>query len=84
MVEWVLQGKDDAQKRERFEAVTVGKSQEYAALIKDEKKPFVYSPAVKEQVEKAKNAFVEFEARGTPATYNGDFSPMPRSKLFAK
>jgi len=84
MVEWILQGKDDAQKRERFEAVTVGKSQEYTALIKDEKKPFVYSPAVKEQVEKSKNAFVEFEARGTPATYNGDFSPMPRSKLFAK
>ena len=84
MVEWVLQGKDDAEKRERFEAVTVGKSQKYTSLIKDEKKPFVYSPKAKESVEKAKQAFVEFGARGTPATYGGDFNPIPRSKLFTK
>ncbi len=56
MVEWIMQGKDDAEKKERFEELMLKGSTQYQALIKDAKKPFVYSDAVGQAMKKTDKA----------------------------
>ena len=82
MAEWIMQGKDDAARTERFKQVMLHGSTKYKVLIKDSKKPFVYSSAVRESMDKAGKAFMELGARGTPATFDADFQPLPREVLF--
>ncbi len=81
LVEWILQGKDNAQKRERFEQLMLKGSTEYKALIKDEKKPFKYTTATQEKINKSLEAVNELGARGTPTTFDASFNNIPLSVL---
>jgi thiol:disulfide interchange protein DsbC len=76
MVEWIMQGKDDAQKRERLEQIMVEGSTIYKKLIKDPKAPFNTSGKVKIMVEKSKKAMSELGVRGTPATFDEEYNPI--------
>jgi len=81
MVEWIMQGKDDAQKKKRFEEVMLKGSTVYQTLIKDAKKPFVYSDAVRQTMKKMDKAIMELNVRGTPAIYNANFEPVSQDEL---
>ena len=81
MVEWIMQGKDDVQKKERFEEVMLKGSTAYQTLIKDAKKPFVYSEAVEQVMKKTDKAVMELNVRGTPAVYDANFEPLSQDLL---
>jgi thiol:disulfide interchange protein DsbC len=72
MVEWILQGKDDKEKKKRMEALMLEGSKEYQSLQK-ETKIFTYSKAIKERVEKSKLAAKILKTTGTPSVYNANF-----------
>lgn len=82
MVEWIMEGKNDAEKRERFEQLMLKNSTTYKSLIKDPKKPFKYSALTQEKMNKTRKAVEELGVRGTPATYDSKFNELPRSALF--
>jgi len=81
MIEWIMMGKDDAQKRARFEEVMVKGSKQYTELIKDEKKPFVNSAETKAYMEKSDASARELNMRGTPALYDANFNPISQDQL---
>jgi thiol:disulfide interchange protein DsbC len=81
MIEWIMQGKDDTQRKERFEALMLKGSTVYQTLIKDAKKPFVYSGTVGEVMKKVENATMELKVRGTPAIYDASFNPIEQGQL---
>ena len=81
MVEWIMQGKDDVQKKERFEEIMLKGSTQYQALIKDAKKPFVYSSEVGQAMKKVDKATMELNVRGTPAIYDANFNPVQQGQL---
>ena len=83
MVEWIMQGKDDADKKKRFEEVMLNGSTQYEALIKDVQKPFVYSAAVEEYMKKVDRAVMELNLRGTPAIYDANFNPLSQNQLLS-
>ena len=76
MVEWILQGKDDAEKKERFEQLMLHSSKKYQTLIEDAKKPFVYSAEVEQIMSKATKAVMELNVRGTPSLFDVSFEPI--------
>jgi hypothetical protein len=78
MIEWIMAGKDDAQKKERFEEVMLKGSTKYTELVKDEKKSFVYSPEIQAYMKKSEEAARELNMRGTPALYDAEFNPLPQ------
>ena len=82
MIEWIMQGKDDAQRKERFEQLMLKSSTAYETLIKDEKKPFVYSEEVGEHMKKVNKATMELDVKGTPAVYDEYFAPVSQDQLF--
>jgi len=81
MMEWILQGKDDAQKHKRLKAVMVDNSQEYKTLIIDEKKPFIAVESTQRAIERSKKAMNELEVRGTPAVFDANFSSISWGSL---
>ena len=81
MVDWIMQGKDDVQKKERFEDIMLKGSTAYQTLIKDAKKPFVYSKAVAQSMAKMEKAVMELNVRGTPAIYDVNFEPVAQDLL---
>ena len=81
MVDWIMQGKDDAEKKERFEEVMLKGSTTYKELIKDAKKPFVYSSATKEHMKRSDKAAMELTVRGTPAIYDAKFNPLSQDQI---
>jgi len=81
MIEWILQGKGDAERKKRFEELMINGSTAYEALIKDPKKPFVFSPAVGEVMKKVNMATMELNVRGTPAIYDANFNPVEQGQL---
>ncbi len=81
MIEWIMAGKDDPQKRERFEEVMVKGSRAYKKLIKDEKKPFEYSAQTKSYLKKSQIAARELNMRGTPALYDAAFQPISQDQV---
>lgn len=81
MVEWILQGKTDVEKKERLDQIMLQKSTEYKSLITDAKKPFTYTPEIQKSINKALKSAQELGARGTPATFDAEFNPVPRSAL---
>ena len=81
MVDWIMQGKDDAQKKEKFEEIMLKGSTQYQSLIKDAKKPYVYSEAVKPVMKKMERAVLELNVRGTPAIYDANFNPVSQDQL---
>jgi len=78
MVEWIMQGKDDEAKYQRLVDITVNGSKAYRKLIA---KGFKYSADVNDKMQKAKIAFAELEARGTPALFDAQFRPVSAQKL---
>jgi len=81
MVEWILMGKDDAEKKARFEEVMVKGSDKYKTLIKDEKKPFSFSEKGKAYIKKSKATAREMHMRGTPALYDANFNPISQNEV---
>ena len=79
MVEWILQGKDDAQRKTRYDALLLKGSKAYA---KDVKQPFTYSAEVKEKMAKAELATMELNVRGTPALFDANFKALSPDTLF--
>ncbi len=47
MVDWIMQGKDDVAKKERFEKIMLKGSTAYSSFIKDLNKPYIYSDSSK-------------------------------------
>jgi len=82
MVDWIMQGKDDVVKKERFEQIMLKGSTAYSSLIKDTKKPYVYTEAVKPVMKKMQAAVLELNVRGTPAVYDKKFNPVSQDILF--
>lgn len=83
MIEWILEPKDDKTRKERFEKVMLEGSTAYQALIKDPKKPFVYSAVVKQLVRDAKKAVAELGARGTPSIFDASFKQVSQDEVFS-
>ncbi len=81
MVDWIMQGKDDAERKERFEEIMIKGSNKYAELIKDAKKPFKYSSATQQHMNKSDKAAMELNVRGTPAIYDANFNPVFQDQL---
>ena len=82
MIEWIMQGKDDAQRKERFEKLMLEGSTDYKTLIKDAKKPFIYSDAVGAHMKKVQTSTMELDVQGTPAIYDEHFMPVSQEQLF--
>jgi len=82
MTEWIMMGKDDVEKKARFEEVMLKGSKKYAELIKDAKKPFVYSAEAEVYIKKSEAAAREMNMRGTPALYDADFNPISQDQIF--
>jgi len=84
MAEWIMQGGDDIERHKRFRDIMLNSSKEYKSLIKDPKKPFVYTADIKKSIMKAKKAVVELSAKGTPMVFDTSFKQIPRSALLQK
>ena len=82
MVDWIMQGKDDVVKKERYEQIMLKGSTAYSSLIKDINKPYIYSEVVRPAMKKMEAAVMELNVRGTPAIYDKSFNPMPQDQLF--
>ncbi|SFV63315.1 thiol:disulfide interchange protein [hydrothermal vent metagenome] len=83
MVEWIMQGKDDAERADRFKKIMLDGSTEYSSLIKDAKKPFNYSDDTKEKMERSASAVQELGARGTPMVFDDSFNGVSQEELFS-
>ena len=81
MIEWIMQGKSDKEKKERLDKIVFEGSIEYKTLITDEKKPFKYTPAIQVVINKAFRSIRELGTRGTPATYDEKFNLIPWTNL---
>lgn len=81
MIEWIMQGKGDEERKKRFEALMLKGSTAYQSLIKDPKAPFVYSPAVAQTMKKVDRTVMELNVRGTPAIYDENFNPVSQPQL---
>jgi thiol:disulfide interchange protein DsbC len=82
MVDWIMQGKDDVVKKERYEQIMLKGSTAYSSLIKDINKPYIYSEAGRLGMKKMEAAVMELNVRGTPAIYDKNFNPMSQDQLF--
>lgn len=76
MVEWIMQGKDDKEKKSRLEEIMVKNSTIYKKLIKNPKEPFIVSGKIKIMSEKSRKAMNELGVRGTPAVFDEKFNPV--------
>jgi len=83
MVEWIMQGKDDAEKIKRYQKMMLADTTEYNSLTKDDEKPFSYSSDIKDKIEKSMKAVLELDARGTPMVFDSSFNPLSQEVLFS-
>ncbi len=81
MVDWIMQGKDEVEKKERFEEIMLKASTKYKELIKDEKKPYVYSSATQQHMDRSNKAAMELNVRGTPVIYDANFNLISQDQL---
>ena len=81
MIEWIMQGKDDAEKKKRYDEIMLKGSTKYSALNKDTKNPFVYSADVQKQIDKGTRATLELNVRGTPMLFDASFNPLPMDQV---
>lgn len=81
MIEWIMQGKNDVERKEKFEALMLKGVTEYRTLIQDDKKPFIYSPLVQAYIQRSNQASMELNMRGTPAVYKANFEPLTKDQL---
>ena len=81
MIEWIMQGKDAKEQKERLTKVMVEKSKEYKKLI-PQKGKFNYSSNVALMVAKGMKAVTELDAKGTPSLYDSNFNKVNWRELF--
>ena len=81
MIEWIMQGKDDAEKKKRYDEIMLKGSTKYSELHKDPKIPFVYSADVQKQIDKGTRATLELNVRGTPMLFDAEFNPLPMEQV---
>lgn len=81
MIEWILQGKSDAEKKARLNKIALENSIEYQNMHKDVKKPFTYTSSTQKIMDRSFKAVSELGTRGTPTTYDADFNAIPWTKL---
>ncbi|CAA6804012.1 MAG: Thiol:disulfide interchange protein, putative [uncultured Sulfurovum sp.] len=74
MVEWIMQGQDDAEKKHRMEDVMVNNSQEYMAFMGKKGQKFNYTDTIKVKIDNAIAAAKALRATGTPSVYDDKFS----------
>lgn len=84
MIEWIMQGKNDSEKKERLDQIALKNSTEYKSLIKDEKKPFIYTSSTQSIMDRSLRAVRELGTRGTPTTYDENFIIMPWQNLLKR
>lgn len=84
MIEWIMQGKNDKEKREKMEAVMLKHDTAYQMLLQDEKKPFIYSQKIDEAMGRSMRAVEELEANGTPTVYDTNFTMIPWQQLLTQ
>ena len=82
MIEWIMQGKDDAEKKKRYDEIMLNSSQSYSTLMKDGK--FSYSDPVKKKIDQAAQAGMELDVRGTPMLFDAAFNPLSMEEVFGK
>ena len=76
MIEWIMQEKDDVEKKKRYDEIMLKGSTKYSILHKDETKPFFYSSEVQEKMDKSRHAALELNVRGTPMLFDSEFNPL--------
>ena len=81
MIEWIMMGKNDVERKIRFEEVMLKGSTKYTELIKDVKKPFVYSAEAQAYKGKSEAAAREMNMRGTPALYDAEFNAISQDQV---
>ncbi len=81
MTQWIMMGKDDVEKKARFDEVMIKGSTKYTELIKDAKKPFEYSDSAKTYIDKSEATARELNMRGTPALYDANFNPLSQEQI---
>jgi len=81
MIEWIMQGKGDHEKRARLREIALKDSKEYMSLIKDDHKSFQYSESIQKSMERSLRAVKELGAKATPTTYDGSFNKVPWVEL---
>jgi len=74
MVEWIMQGKDDAEKRQRMEEVMVKNSTAYKIFLGKPGQVFKYTDSIKIQIDNAIKAAKVLGAAGTPSVYTEKFN----------
>ena len=81
MIEWIMQGKDDAEKKKRYDEIMLKGSTKYSVLHKDETKPFFYSTELQEKIDKGEKANLELNVRGTPMLFDEKFNPLSMDQV---
>ncbi len=81
MVEWIMQGRNDAERKARYDKIMLHGSTQYRSLMKDANKPFVYSSETGKQMKASRKAAAELNLRGTPAIYDANFKPVSQNQL---
>jgi len=81
MVEWIMQGRNDAERKARYDKIMLHGSTQYRALVKNANKPFHYSPETDMQMKASRKAVAELNVRGTPSIYDAKFNPVSQDQL---
>jgi len=76
MVEWIMRGKDNAEKKKRYDDILLSNSTAYTEVKKEANQKSVYSAAVQEKMDKATIASMELNVRGTPMLFDAAFNPV--------
>jgi thiol:disulfide interchange protein DsbC len=84
MVEWIMQGKDDIQKKSRMDDLMIKKSTEYKKHLTKKGTKFIYSKKVINTMKKSKLAVKELGVRGTPSIFNANFNKIDWKTLIKK
>jgi thiol:disulfide interchange protein DsbC len=84
MVEWIMSGRDDVQKKIRMDKLMLEKSTEYKALLAKKGSKFSYSKTVGTKMEKSIRAIKELGVRGTPSVYDADYNKINWAALVKK
>jgi len=66
-----MQGRNDAERKARYDKIMLHGSTQYWALVKNANKPFHYSPETDMQMKASRKAVAELNVRGTPSIYDG-------------
>ncbi len=81
MIGWIMSGRDDAEKKQRYDALLIQNSSEYKSLAADPQKPYTYPAEIKKIVDASLVAVEELGAQGTPMIYDAQFRQISPNDL---